>query len=138
MWAGVPECIPPSLTTRRVGMRITHGHVACWALAWSAAITACADDSADTDAPSPAGPIMSASVTSTLAAEVRALTAGRGIGPLARPAPVRPALVELGRALAFDKILSGNKDISCMTCHLPGFATGDDRSLSIGQGGTGL
>ncbi len=61
-----------------------------------------------------------------------------GIGPLARPAPVRPALVELSRALAFDKILSGNKDISCMTCHLPGFATGDGRSLSIGQGATGL
>jgi len=31
---------------------------------------------------------------------VRALTAGRGIGQLARPAPVRPPLVELGRALA--------------------------------------
>jgi cytochrome c peroxidase len=51
---------------------------------------------------------------------------------------VRPALVELGRALAFDKILSGNKDIACMTCHLPSFGTGDDRSLSIGQGATGL
>ena len=30
-----------------------------------------------------------------------------------------PALVRLGRALAFDKVLSGNRDISCMTCHLP-------------------
>jgi cytochrome c peroxidase len=74
----------------------------------------------------------------TLADEVRALTTGRGIGPLIRPAPVRPELVRLGQALAFDKILSGNKDISCMTCHLPGFATGDARSLSIGQGATGL
>ena len=54
--------------------------------------------------------------------EVRVLAVGRGIGPLARPAPVRPELVQLGRALAFDKILSGNRDISCMTCHLPGFA----------------
>ncbi|HET7599866.1 MAG TPA: cytochrome-c peroxidase, partial [Gemmatimonadales bacterium] len=51
---------------------------------------------------------------------------------------MRPALVRLGQALAFDKELSGNRDISCMTCHLPGFATGDGRSLSIGQGGTGL
>jgi cytochrome c peroxidase len=25
-----------------------------------------------------------------------------------------------------------------MTCHLPAFATGDDKSLSVGQGGTGL
>jgi cytochrome c peroxidase len=40
--------------------------------------------------------------------------------------------------LVFDKILSGNRDISCMTCHLPPFATGDGRSLSIGQGGTGI
>jgi cytochrome c peroxidase len=40
--------------------------------------------------------------------------------------------------LVFDKILSGNRDISCMTCHLPSLATGDGRSLSIGQGATGL
>jgi cytochrome c peroxidase len=73
-----------------------------------------------------------------LAAEVRLLTAGRGITALPKPPQVRPALVQLGQALAFDKILSGNRDISCMTCHLPSFATGDGRSLSIGQGGTGL
>ncbi len=73
-----------------------------------------------------------------LAEEVRQLTAGRGITPLGRPPRVRPALVRLGKALAFDKILSGNRDISCMTCHLPSLATGDFRSLSIGQGATGL
>jgi cytochrome c peroxidase len=43
----------------------------------------------------------------------------------------------LGRALAFDKELSGNRDISCMTCHLPAHGTTDARSLSIGQGATG-
>ncbi|MGE5143636.1 MAG: cytochrome-c peroxidase, partial [Acidobacteriota bacterium] len=73
-----------------------------------------------------------------LAAQVRQLTAGRGITPLVRPPRVRSELVRLGQALAFDKELSGNRDISCMTCHLPGFATGDGRSLSVGQGGTGL
>jgi cytochrome c peroxidase len=46
--------------------------------------------------------------------------------------------VRLGQALAFDKELSGNRDISCMTCHLPVFATGDALRLSIGQGATGL
>lgn len=97
-------------------------------------VAACGDE----DTSPTAAPAISASETSTLAAEVRALTAGRGIGPLARPAPVRRELVRLGQVLAFDKILSGNKDISCMTCHLPGFATGDGRSLSIGQGATGL
>jgi cytochrome c peroxidase len=84
------------------------------------------------------GASFSTTETTSLAAEVRTLAEGRGIGALTRPAPVRPELVRLGQALAFDKILSGNKDISCMTCHLPGFATGDGRSLSIGQGATGL
>ena len=68
---------------------------------------------------------------------VRQLTAGRGITPLQRPRPVRPSLVRLGQALAFDRILSGNRDISCMTCHLPAHGTGDGRSLSVGQGATG-
>ena len=71
------------------------------------------------DASPTAAPSFATSETSSLAAEVRTLAAGRGIGPLTRPAPVRPALVRLGQALAFDKILSGNRDISCMTCHLP-------------------
>jgi cytochrome c peroxidase len=74
-----------------------------------------------------------------LADQVRTLAAGRGIvGPLTRPAPVRGALVQLGQALLFDPILSGNRDISCMTCHHPTLATGDARHLSIGQGATGL
>jgi cytochrome c peroxidase len=73
-----------------------------------------------------------------LAAEVRQLAASRGITALPAPGPVRPQLLALGQALAFDKILSGNRDISCMTCHLAGAATSDGRSISIGQGGTGL
>jgi cytochrome c peroxidase len=81
---------------------------------------------------------VSRSEVHALAAEVRLLTAGRGITALARPPQVRPALVQLGQALAFDKILSGNRDIACMTCHLPSFGTGDGRSLSMGQGGSGF
>jgi len=69
---------------------------------------------------------------------VRQLAAARQIVRLPPSPYVRPALSRLGQALAFDKILSGTRDISCMTCHLPGFATGDGRSLSIGQGGVGL
>jgi cytochrome c peroxidase len=100
----------------------------------AAALSACSDD----ETSAPLQPSLFTGSASTLADTVRQLTAGRGIGPLPRPAPVRPPLVELGRALAFDKVLSGNKDIACMTCHLPVFATGDDRSLSIGQGASGL
>jgi cytochrome c peroxidase len=117
-------------------MRLSDGCAALLGLILAAGMAGCSNDEAM--APAASGPALSEASLTTLAAEVRALTAGRGIGPLARPAPVRPALVELGRALAFDKILSGNKDIACMTCHLPSFATGDDRSLSIGQGATGL
>lgn len=51
---------------------------------------------------------------------------------------MRNDLVRLGRALAFDKILSGNRNIACMTCHLPETATGDARTLSVGEGGAGL
>ena len=74
----------------------------------------------------------------TLVAIVRALAKARGITALVHPAPVRPALVRLGQALAFDKILSGTRDISCMTCHTPSYATGDGLSVSIGQGGVGV
>ena len=77
-------------------------------------------------------------ISPTLAAAVRELATSKGFSALSSPAPVRPNLVRLGRLLAFDKILSGNRDISCMTCHLPELGTGDARSLSIGQGATGL
>lgn len=73
-----------------------------------------------------------------LAPLVRALAAARGVTRMPNAPYVRPALLRLGQALAFDKLLSGNRDISCMTCHLPNMGTGDGRSLSIGQGATGL
>ncbi|ARU55246.1 di-heme cytochrome c peroxidase [Oleiphilus messinensis] len=46
--------------------------------------------------------------------------------------------VALGRALFFDKVLSGSGDIACATCHHPNLHSGDDLSLSIGVGGDGL
>ncbi|RME12883.1 MAG: cytochrome-c peroxidase [Ardenticatenia bacterium] len=53
-------------------------------------------------------------------------------------APASPAQVELGRMLYFDKLLSGNRDVSCATCHHPTLATGDARPLSVGTAGVGL
>ncbi|WP_299730628.1 cytochrome c peroxidase [uncultured Tateyamaria sp.] len=47
------------------------------------------------------------------------------------------ALVELGRNLFFDPILSGNRNISCGTCHDPAFGSGDGLALGIGEGGFG-
>ena len=45
---------------------------------------------------------------------------------------------ELGRLLFFDPILSGDKNISCATCHHPALAMADGRVLPIGTGGVGL
>jgi cytochrome c peroxidase len=73
-----------------------------------------------------------------LADTVRQLAAAQGITAVAPPPAVRPALSLLGQALAFDKELSGNRDISCMTCHLSRTATVDGRSVAVGQGATGL
>lgn len=46
--------------------------------------------------------------------------------------------IALGRDLFYDPILSGNRNISCATCHHPTLGTSDGMSLSIGQGGHGL
>ncbi|MBS8271808.1 cytochrome-c peroxidase, partial [Halomonas litopenaei] len=35
-------------------------------------------------------------------------------------------------------ILSGNRNVSCGTCHHPAFGTGDGLSLGLGDGGIGL
>lgn len=48
------------------------------------------------------------------------------------------AKVILGKALFFDKILSGNQNISCATCHHALTETGDGLSLPVGEGGRGL
>ena len=47
------------------------------------------------------------------------------------------ARFRLGQSLFFDKLLSGNRNISCATCHHPDQHTGDDLSLSLGEGGVG-
>ncbi|MGI9395398.1 MAG: cytochrome-c peroxidase, partial [Boseongicola sp.] len=51
---------------------------------------------------------------------------------------VSEAEVRLGQLLFFDPILSGNRNISCATCHHPNFATSDGLSLGLGEGGVGL
>lgn len=48
------------------------------------------------------------------------------------------AKVHLGRLLFFDKILSGNRNIACATCHHPTTGTSDAVSLSLGEGASGL
>ncbi len=45
---------------------------------------------------------------------------------------------ELGRLLFYDRILSGNRNISCATCHHHDLGSADGLSLGIGEGGEGL
>src|SRR5947207_11596707 len=56
------------------------------------------------------------------------------IGPLAAQ---DPALVDLGRALMFDPVLSGNRDVVCATCHHPTPPEAAGLSLATGRGGSG-
>ena len=70
--------------------------------------------------------------------ELQAVLAREGVTPLEPGSAPDPAKVALGRALFFDPILSGNKDISCATCHHPVLGTGDALALSFGTGGRGL
>ena len=52
--------------------------------------------------------------------------------------PVREDEARLGQLLFYDPILSGNRSVSCGTCHHPTFGTGDGLSLGMGDGGIGL
>lgn len=54
------------------------------------------------------------------------------------PVPAQsPALVSLGQSLFFDKVLSGNRDVACATCHDPLGNAIDGLSLAVGTGGSG-
>jgi cytochrome c peroxidase len=52
--------------------------------------------------------------------------------------PSNPSIVELGRLLFWDPILSGNKDVACATCHHPDFGYAENLDISIGVNGVGL
>ena len=49
-----------------------------------------------------------------------------------------PARAKIGQLLFYDKILSGNQNISCGTCHHHRFGGADGLSLGIGEGGVGV
>ena len=69
------------------------------------------------------------------------VTPGPALPPPADPTDflaTTPEQVELGRLLFYDKLLSGNQNVSCATCHHSLLDTGDGLSLSVGEGGRGL
>ena len=75
--------------------------------------------------------------TATLDTEIRQQLARWGVVPILPVATQNGEMVELGQALVFDKLLSGNRDISCGTCHNPMLQGGDGLSLAVGTGGGG-
>ena len=103
-------------------------------------LVACADQPTNASLTAPPSPARSSDPAPdvTTVQLVRALAAARGIVPMAPEPPVRPALVKLGRALAFDPILGGNRNVACTTCHLPSNTLGDGKALSVGEGGEGF
>ena len=80
--------------------------------------------------------IVSCGPASSYDEQLQAVITAQQIKPLSPMPPQNEALVTLGRNLYFDNILSGNKDVSCATCHLPTVGTGDGLPLSIGTGGS--
>ena len=71
-------------------------------------------------------------------AALRQLIAEHGLQPLTAPDSESPAMVKLGQSLFFDRELSGNRNVSCATCHHPGASSADARALPSGVGGEGL
>jgi len=96
-------------------------------MAWLVAIVsfaaACSDGSVSAVTPPP-----------SLDAQVRQALNGWGVVPILPVNAQDPALVDLGRSLFFDKILSGNRDVACASCHNPLAHTGDRLSLAVGTG----
>ena len=122
----------------KTGMTMMRGFVFSMVATAGLGLTAC-------DTPEPAdadGEVSARSDDSTgrlkKIADLRAALAANNITPIAAPPSVTPAMFELGKALFYDKILSGTRDVACATCHAPQHASADGRSLNIGIFGTGI
>lgn len=71
-------------------------------------------------------------------AQLRQLVTEAGLRPLTAVPQLNPAQVSLGQALFFETELSGNRDLSCATCHHPDFGLSDGLPLAVGTGGSGV
>ena len=108
-----------------------------WVVAISLSLVGCAADAVEPTDVGATDQDLSRAEREALVKSTRNSIAQRGVTPVPRAPVVRQELVKLGQALAFDKLLSGSRDVSCMTCHPVEFATGDGRHLSMGVAGTG-
>ncbi|MGQ0814566.1 MAG: cytochrome-c peroxidase [Gemmatimonadota bacterium] len=76
--------------------------------------------------------------TLSLDAQLRREIGRWGVIPIGQVPAQDNDVVALGRALFFDKMLSGNRDIACASCHQPSSSLADGLALSIGTGASGL
>lgn len=102
-----------------------------------ALVVAVAAFAAACDGPSISDPPLPGEQPSALDATLRQEIGLWGPLPIGPVPTQNPAMVELGRSLFFDKILSGNRDVSCATCHDPDAALTDGMRISVGTGGSG-
>lgn len=93
------------------------------------ALLACSED--DDEDPS-TGPVVQEDLRETYGLQT--------LPPIPYPADNEPRQerIALGRLLFYDPILSGEKDVSCGTCHHPAFAFADRRQFGAGVSGKGL
>jgi len=70
-------------------------------------------------------------------ADLRQAFAREGVATVTLAPLESAAMVQLGEALFYDKLLSGNRNISCATCHHPTAGTGDGLPLPLGEGAAG-
>ena len=97
-----------------------------WVVALALAVVACDSDSV--------GDLGTGPQNISLDSQLRQSINQFGVFPMLPVATQDPALVDLGRSLFFDKILSGNRDVSCASCHNPVAHIGDGQSLAAGTG----
>jgi len=110
------------MTQNPLSRALAAGLVSCLA----ALLTGCSDDStAEGD-------------LALVGAQLRVALADAGVTVPPAPPIVADELFVLGQALYFDKLLSGNQDIACSTCHLASLATVDGRTLPLGVHGSGV
>ena len=105
----------------------THRHLTRLVAVAVVGVLACKSDYTIADPPS----------EPTLDTQLRQTIGGWGAVPILPVAQQNPALVELGRSLFFDKLLSGNRDVACATCHTMADHATDALSLAVGTGGVG-
>lgn len=85
-------------------------------------------------------------ITALIAAAISTSALGSDTQNMPLPAPIKaedyqsfsPDRAALGQKLFYDKILSGNRNIACGTCHNHDHASADGLSLGIGEGGIGV